>query len=353
VREHNHWATQIALDDPALTGDEIYERARAIVAAEMQAITYNEFLPLLLGADALPEYTGYKADVNPSIANVFATAGYRVGHTMLSSTLRRLDHNMQEAGEQDIPLLQAFFNPSEITSHGIESVLRGLAAQPAQDIDHLVIDDVRNFLFGQPGSGGFDLASLNIQRGRDHGLPSYNAIRQHFGLAAVTTFNEMNATQDVITRFSSVYASTNDFDSWIGLLCEQHVPGAMVGETLHAILVDQFTRLRDGDRFWYTEYLPQDMVDMINAQTLSVIIQRNTDIGPEISPTVFIAPPPCPGDFDGNESVGLTDFQVLASNFGMVSGADPNMGDMNGDGAVTLIDFRLFAARFGSSCGLD
>lgn len=47
-----------------------------------------------------------------------------------------------------------------------------------------VIDDVRNFLFGPPGSGGMDLPALNIQRSRDMGLPSYNQARLDFGLPA-------------------------------------------------------------------------------------------------------------------------------------------------------------------------
>ena len=34
----------------------------------------HEFLPVLLGSDGLAPYTGYKPDVNPGIANIFATA---------------------------------------------------------------------------------------------------------------------------------------------------------------------------------------------------------------------------------------------------------------------------------------
>ena len=73
VREHNHWASEIRAADTALSGDEIFERARAIVGAEMQAITYNEFLPLLLGPAAIPPYPGYIASVNPGIGKGFPT----------------------------------------------------------------------------------------------------------------------------------------------------------------------------------------------------------------------------------------------------------------------------------------
>ena len=64
---------------------------------------------------------------------------------------------------------------------GIAPVLRGLAAQVQQSVDTQIVPDVRNFLFGPPGAGGLDLASLNIQRGRDHGLSDYNSMREASG----------------------------------------------------------------------------------------------------------------------------------------------------------------------------
>lgn len=56
-----------------------------------------------------------------------------------------------------------------------------------------MVDDVRNFLFGEPGSGGFDLASLNIQRGRDHGLLGYNDVREAHGLTRAQGFEDVSS----------------------------------------------------------------------------------------------------------------------------------------------------------------
>src|SRR5207244_10146861 len=92
VREHNRLANQIAASNPSLSDEEIYQRARRIVAAEMQAITYNEFLPALLGYGALSPYKGYKPWVNPGIANEFSTAAFRVGHSMLDDDIGFLDN---------------------------------------------------------------------------------------------------------------------------------------------------------------------------------------------------------------------------------------------------------------------
>ena len=62
----------------------------------------------------------------------------------------------------------------------------------------------------------------------------------------------------------------------------------MVGPMLQHVISDQFKRLRDGDRFYYRNHLPDDLVRLVERQTLSVIIRRNTDIGEELSDNVFL-----------------------------------------------------------------
>ena len=91
MREHNFWAVHFKDADPTLDDDGIYFRARAIVCAELELITYRDFLPPLLGENTLPPYAGYDEAVDPSIANVFAVAAFRFGHTMLPPSLSRLD----------------------------------------------------------------------------------------------------------------------------------------------------------------------------------------------------------------------------------------------------------------------
>ena len=342
VREHNHWADTLRAAEPSLTGDEVYERARAIVGAEMQAITFNEFLPLLLGPGSIPPYAGYDDTVDASIANEFATAAYRVGHTMLSDTVRRIDATGATIGAGDLALRDAFFAPSETINHGIDPILRGLAKQRAQQIDCLVIDDVRNFLFGPPGAGGFDLASLNLQRGRDHGVASYRDLRVAVGRAPAASFLEICPDPALANAFASVYPTPDDVDPWIGLLAEAHAPGAMVGETLRRLLADQFIRLRDGDRFWYEAYLPQDMVDLVNDQTLAVIIRRNTGIGAELQDDVFRAP--CPADLNADGVVDGADLGLLIGDWGACAGCP---SDIDGDGVVDGADLGLLLGSWG------
>ncbi len=289
VREHNYWADRVAQALPELDGDQIYEYTRAIVTAELQAITYREFLPILLGRGALPPYRGYRPQVDAGISNVFASAAYRFGHSMLSPQLLRLDAANEEIADGHLSLAQAFFNPTALSAHGIEPLLRGLASQQAQEIDNQLVDEVRNFLFGPPGSGGFDLASLNIQRGREHGLPSFNQVRRDFGLRPYRRFSHFHPDPEVAARLRSAYETVDDVDAWVGGLAEAHARDALVGETWQAVLADQFRRLRDGDRFWYASYLPDFLVDLVENQSLAVIIRRNTEIDSELSDEPFLA----------------------------------------------------------------
>jgi len=291
AREHNYWAARLRDPMGRLSGDEIYAQARAMVGAEIQVITYREFLPRLLGPDALPSYRGYDHTVNAGIMNEFSTAAFRLGHSMLSATLARLDAAMEPAPEGPLPLRDAFFSPAVIEAGGVDPIIRGLAGQTAQEIDPYVVDDVRNFLFGAPGQGGVDLASLNIQRGRDHGLPRYNEARHTLGLRERKSFVEVTSDLETQDRLAAAYGSVDRIDLWVGELAEDHVPGAMVGETMYTILVRQFTALRDGDRFWYENAFPADMVKMLEEQTLARIIRRNTGIGMELADDVFTYPP--------------------------------------------------------------
>lgn len=288
VREHNRLAERFAEANPDLDGDAIYQRARRRVAALMQVITYREFLPALLGRNAIRRYRGYDPSVDAGIRNVFSTAAYRLGHTLLSPLLLRVEADGAESTHGHLSLADAFFRPSRLTDEGgIEPILRGLAAQVCQSVDVFVIDEVRNFLFGLPGSGGFDLASLNIQRGRDHGLGNYLDTRAAFGLPPVQTMDDITANAEVAQRLEEAFGSPANMDLWSAALAEDPVRGAMVGPLLHAILVEQFTALRDGDRFWYQNVFGREEARRLENTRLSDVIRRNTDIGAELPDNVF------------------------------------------------------------------
>ncbi len=288
VREHNHWADLIAEHYPNATDEEIFQMARRIVVAEMQAITMNEFLPALFGRN-VPTYKGYKINVPPMVALIFSTAAFRVGHTTISPTFLRVDDYGYDAPGGEVALRDAFFVPNSITDgNEIGYIMKGLASQKMQKIDTKVIDDLRNFLFGPPGAGGLDLVSLNLQRGRDHGLPPYNDVREAYGFDPVKKWSEITSDRKLRKALKNTYGDIDKIDPWIGLMSEDHAPGASIGTTLIAIIEDQFLRLRDGDRLWYENSLSNEGVCFIEQQTLAKVIKRNTQIT-NIQDNVFFA----------------------------------------------------------------
>jgi hypothetical protein len=277
LREHNQLADALAAARPDLTDEQLYQRARRLVIAEIQAITYNEFLPALLGPHALRPYAGFNPDVNAGIATEFSTAAYRIGHTLVNDDIDFLDNDGEEIRD-GLPLAEAFFNPAPVEESGPDPILKYLATDDAQEVDPQLVDGLRNFLFGPPGAGGLDLASMNIQRGRDHGLPDYNTVRVAYGLPAVTTFAQISRDAILQAKLTSLYGTVDTIDLWVGGLAEDHVPGSSVGPTFRAIIARQFERTRDGDPNWFERTFHGPTLIALRATRLSDVIRRNTTI---------------------------------------------------------------------------
>lgn len=256
VREHNRLADLISSHNPALTGEQVFQRARKVVGAELQAITYNQFLPAI-GA-SLDSYAGYNPAVDPAIATEFSTAAYRF-HSMINGSLMRLDANHQVIPQGNLSLADAFFNPALLSEGGIDPVIRGLFTQMQESTDHLLVDALRNQLFQifNPDTGmvdnATDLAAMNLMRGRDHGLGTYNQVRNAMLGNTAGAFSDITSDPASITLLEAAYGPGNvdDIDLYVGLLMEDDISGSVMGELGMAIVEDQFERLRDGDRFYF------------------------------------------------------------------------------------------------------
>lgn len=286
VREHNRWADSLKKQNPKLTDEELYQRARALVVAEIQSITYNEWLPALFGSKAVAPYTGYNSSVNPQLSNEFSTAAFRFGHSLLGDDIEFLDNNGRPIAE-DISLSDAFFNPIALEDVTIESMFKYLSSDPASELDPMVVGSVRNFLFGPPGAGGFDLASLNIQRGRDHGLADYNDVRAAIGLPRVKTFADITKNKNVQDKLKQLYGTVDKIDLWVGALAEDHLAGSSAGPTVTRMVTEQFQRLRVGDRFYFENNFKGALLTELKNTKLSDILERNTRLR-NIQDNVFI-----------------------------------------------------------------
>ena len=254
VREHNRVARELNKINPGWNDEKIYQEARKIVGAVWQKITYADFLPIIIG-DTLPAYPGYKPNVNADLTNAFSTAAFRFGHTLIRPTFDVLDANFNPI-MNPLPLREMFFNTSFILSRGIEPILLGLLSNSSERFDRNLAIDLLDNLFREPGSSerGLNLAALNIQRGREHGLPGYNSYRRFCGLRNARNFHETR--REIRNRWNRIllhrlYRRPANADLWVAGLAEAPANGGIVGATFGCIIREQFRRFRDGDSFFY------------------------------------------------------------------------------------------------------
>jgi len=299
VREHNRICDR--LKALGIRNDEImYQMARKEVGALIQKITFEEFLPAI--GITLTPYSGYKPNLRPDIVNTFATAGYRIGHTMVADDILLFSNDCQEVGPGELDLLDVFWNPQILITYGMETFFKGFAAHTQYETDTKINSVLRDFLFVSPNSPvrfGIDLGSLNIQRGRDHGLPGYNRVRAFYTGRPALSFSDITSNQSLADSLKILYGNVNNVDVWVGILAEDHVAGKSVGKTMHEILRVQFEKLRDGDFYYYRNdpFLPPATVKTIMSTTFADVMKRNTKLA-NLQANVFFTEE-CPGAVEG------------------------------------------------------
>lgn len=133
-----------------------------------------------------------------------------------------------------------------------------------------------------------DLFSLNIQRSRDHGLPTYNEARSAFGLPKIRTFEQILPADELFmaARLKSIYGTPDNLELFVGIICEKPVRNGILGELGAQIVGQTFRNLRDGDRFWYENNYPRDVINEIESTSLGDIVKRNTD-APDLASNLF------------------------------------------------------------------
>ncbi|KAJ8894600.1 hypothetical protein PR048_007264 [Dryococelus australis] len=295
AREHNRVAAALGQINPHWDDETIYQEARRINIAEIQHITYNEFLPILLGKEVMDKFglllqkegywDGHDPNVNPSVIDAFAAAAFRFGHSLLPTAVERWSKAHKFIASKRLSDL--IRQPYDLYRAGVlDEYFMGLMNQVAQAMDDSVTQEVTNHLFKKPGARfGMDLASFNMQRGREFGIPGYMDFRKFCGLPGADSFDELfgSMSNDTIRRYNSIYEHPSDVDLWSGGVSERPLPGSMVGPTFACIIATQFSYSRRGDRFWYelpsqpSSFTPEQLQE-IRKMTLSRVICDNTDL---------------------------------------------------------------------------
>uniref|UniRef100_A0A8U8AZN7 Uncharacterized protein n=1 Tax=Geospiza parvula TaxID=87175 RepID=A0A8U8AZN7_GEOPR len=297
VREHNRLAGKLRSLNPHWNDERLYQEARKILGAMIQIITYRDYLPLLLGCRfhrLIPRYQGYNESVDPRISNVF-TLAFRFAHASVPPTVGRLDEYYRPI-TPEIQLRTSFFAVWRIIQEGgIDPYLRSLMANQAKLMtqQQMVVGELRDQLFEQVERIGFDLAALNMQRSRDHGLPGYNSWRKFCGLSepsGVKSLGHVLRNRNLARKFLKLYGTPKNIDIWIGALAEPFVKGGRVGPLMACLIGTQFRNIRDGDRFWWQNpgvFTPRQRCSLAKI-SLSRIICDNTHIT-KVSRNIFQA----------------------------------------------------------------
>ncbi|PIK60544.1 ovoperoxidase [Apostichopus japonicus] len=308
VREHNRIATDLAKLNPHWLHERLYQETRRIVVAIWQHIVYNEYLPLMLGADHMTNYRlkidksshfryRYDPTVDPAVTHQFATATFRNGHSQINEAMLRLDQDFNSLATP-VPLKLGFFNATwayDVVSGGLESILLGTLVTPVQKVDNNFAEAVKHQLFANPNQNfGMDLPAINIHRGRDHGILTYNDGRELCGLGRVTTFAQLRGTipDAVVDRIAATYADPDDIDLFVGSFAETPIPGGLQGPTSSCLVAREFNRVKFGDRFWYENLegpgaFNKEQLTEIKKSTLARLICDNTYSAKFIQPYVF------------------------------------------------------------------
>ncbi|XP_015600667.1 peroxidase isoform X3 [Cephus cinctus] len=304
-REHNRVARKLAQINPLWNDEILYQEARRIVVAEIQHITYREWLPVLLGRSyarnaGLSTGKSYSRNYNsyddPAVSNEVATAALRFFNSLKQGKLSMPDETRQF--NNSLQLSDYFYNPRIIESDDVfDGLLRGLATQTCQKMDTNLISDITYKLYKTDGEWGLDTISLDIQRGRDHGLPGYNHYRKYCGLPEAKTFDDFldYIPLEMVRKLRTLYNHPNDIDLVIGGMAERSEDDGILGPTLQCLLTEQFVRTRRSDRFFYDSvtqphpFTPEQLAELRNV-TLARLFCDNGDNIARMQPNAFMKP---------------------------------------------------------------
>lgn len=297
VREHNRLANALRSKHRDWDDEKLYQEARRINIAQIQNIIYKEWLPLIIGSranDIVPQnsgyFTGYDSSISPALANEFGVAAFRFGHTLIRNQLDRFNLFHQNVNSP-VNLSSIIFDVTEATNTafgvgGVEAIFIGLLDQPTAKFDGSLADTLQNHLFEFADEDGstiaLDLAATNINRGRDHAVPSYSKFIEYCYGGSVTNWGHLAnyMTTANIIKLRNVYADVRDVDLFVGGIHETPANGGLVGKTFGCIIDKQFTDLKKGDRLYFengpssTSFSTQQL-DEIRKVSMSSLICKN------------------------------------------------------------------------------
>ncbi|CAH1153426.1 unnamed protein product [Phaedon cochleariae] len=300
VRQHNLIAYNLSRLNPHWKDEIVFQETRRIIGAQMQHITYNEFLPILLGDSLMQKFDlnplkkgyskTYNASLDPTIANNFAAASFRFAHSIIPGLMKLLSN--YTSTPEYVQMRKMLFNPFQLYDPEVlDKTLRGAMNTTIEASDSYFTNELKSHMFEkstekfkEPKLCGLDLVSLNVQRGRDHGLPGYTSWRTHCKLSKPKSFDDLKNDMDSYSLYNikAIYKDVDDIDLYTGALSEIPLEGSILGPTITCLILDQFYRIKHGDRFWYENpqkpqsFTPEQLSE-IKKTTLGNVICDTSD----------------------------------------------------------------------------
>nr|XP_025739929.1 dual oxidase 2 isoform X1 [Callorhinus ursinus] len=310
-RYHNLCAQRLAREHPQWGDEELFQHARKRVIATYQNIVLYEWLPSFLQKTP-PKYAGYNPFLDPSISPEFLVASEQFFSTMVPPGvyMRNASCHFQmvlNEGFGSSPALRVCNsywrreNATVNSAQAVDQLLLGMASQIAELEDRTVVEDLRDYW---PGPGKFsrtDYVASSIQRGRDMGLPSYTQALMALGLDTPRNWSHINphVEPQVLEATAALYnQDLSRLELLPGGLLESH---GDPGPLFSTIVLNQFVRLRDGDRYWFENtrnglFSKKEIAEIRNT-TLWDVLLAVINVDPSaLQPNVFIwhADAPCP-----------------------------------------------------------
>ena len=304
LREHNRIVAELARLDSTMTDEELYQTARKIIGGVMQKIVFEDYLPEVLGRATVQQHIldnfAYDPEQDPRVTNVFATAAFRYGHSLIRPEFARLGPGYKPIPAGPLSLGEAFFNPPQYNaSDGTDPILRGLLTQNTRRSDEFLNPVITNALFATADDIGRDLGALNINRGRDHGLAPYPVWREfcikYYRGLGIDVFPEFRSELTEL-HLIRTYGSLDTVDLFAGGMAEAPFTfggtNSILGPTFTCILTINFRAFARGDRFFYLGDAAFTAAQRAEVQkgSLSRVICDNSDGIQSIQANAFTAP---------------------------------------------------------------
>jgi len=300
VREHQRLVLKLRQLNPHWSGATLYYETRKIIGAMLQIISYDQYLPYIIGhrgMSMLGGYPGYNPHVKAASTSGFSGAALRFGHGTLNNFIvHSHGHNKKEIF---FPVHETMANPGLIEDLGVDGFIRGMVFYPTKlpGASRGTADSLRENFVRAPGTNiGGDLVSVDIKRGRDRGLAPYIEYVEACGLGTIKTWQDLQGLiKDgrALTELKDLYKDVRNIELYVGGHAEVLVAGGQVGPTFRCLMVDTMKKLRDGDRFWYEndEFTKWQMQELRKVSLQRVFCDNGDNLS-ELTENLFVVPGP-------------------------------------------------------------